>query len=144
MPILQVSHTRIKSATCESQIIEKQAIKTKYEQGTEIHATVLGVRKLGHNIILECQKELLQAKVDCRPHVIRLGRSKDKITNNSPTPKVQLMGCEIKQIQRMLNKFKSTFSSKRVRFKTEKNLYKKLRNKCQDKMCIRDRLYICL
>ena len=51
--------------------------------------TVIGVRKLGHNIIWEVDKlnkqhatfeflkELLPAKVDCRPHVIRLGRSKD-------------------------------------------------------------------
>ena len=54
-------------------------------QGTEIDVNVIGVRKLGRNIIwevdklnklhstLEFQKELLPAKVDCRPHVIRLG-----------------------------------------------------------------------
>ena len=75
-PILPVGHTRIKSGACVSPIIEKQAIKTKYEQGTEIHATVLGVRKLGHNIIWEVDKlnkqhatfeflkETLQGKVD--------------------------------------------------------------------------------
>ena len=116
----------------------------------EIDVTVIGVRKLGHNIIWEVDKlnkqhatfeflnETVQGKVDSVPHVIRLGRSKDKITSNSLTCKVQLMGCEIKQIRRILDKFKSIFPSKRVRFKTEKNLYKKLRNKCQDigvRMC---------
>ena len=57
-----------------------------------------------------------------RDSVIRLGRSKDKITSNSLTCKVQLMSCEIKQIRRILDKFKSIFPYKRVRFKTEKNL----------------------
>ena len=115
MPILPVSHTRIKSVTCESQIVEKQARITRYVQGTKIDATVHGVRKFGHNIMLEVDKlnkqhatfgflnETLQNKVDSVPHVIRLGRSKDKITNNSPTPKDQLMGCEIKQIRRILD-----------------------------------------
>ena len=128
-PVLPVSHTRIKSATYESQIIEKQALKTEYVQDTRIDATVLGVRKLGHNIILEVDElnklpvgfpnNILRGKVDSVEHLIRLGRSKDKITNNSLTRKFQFRGCEIKQIRRILNKCKSTFPSKRVRLKTE-------------------------
>ena len=54
-PVLPVSHTRIKSAMGESQIVDKQALITRCVQGTEIEVTVLVVRKLRH-IILEVDK----------------------------------------------------------------------------------------
>ena len=132
-----MNHKIIQSATGESQIVEKQALITRYVQGTEIEITVLVVRKLGHDIILEVDKlntlhatiefrnETLQCKVDSGQHIIRLGRSKDKITHNSLTHKVQITGCEINQIQRILGKFKCIFPSKRERFKAKKILYKR-------------------
>ena len=83
----------MKSATGESQVVEKHSLIAKYVQGVEIEIAVLVVRKLGHEIMLEVDKlntlhatiefpnETLQGKVDSGPHIIRLGRSRDKITN---------------------------------------------------------------
>ena len=53
---MPVNHKIIKSATGESQIVEKQALITRYVQGEEIEITVLVVRKLVYGIILEVDK----------------------------------------------------------------------------------------
>ena len=53
IPILPVNHKIIKSATGVSQIVDKQALITRYVQGIEIETTVVRVvRKLVYDIIL--------------------------------------------------------------------------------------------
>ena len=90
IPILPVNHKIIKSATGESQMVDRQALITISIQGVEIEITVLIIKKLVYDIILgvdalnklhatiDFPNKMLKCTVNNSRHNIRLGRRRGK------------------------------------------------------------------
>ena len=87
MPILPINNKMVTSATCESQVVGKQALITICTQGVEIEVPVLVIKKLVYDVIvgtgalnklqatIDFANRTLKCTIEDKLYTIKLGRS---------------------------------------------------------------------